>query len=178
MPRPTTKETLIAAAGAQFDKLWALIDGMTDDERTAQLAFGDAPQKEAHWARDKNLRDVLTHLYEWHQLLLAWVQANEKGEAKPFLPAPYTWKTYGEMNVGFWEMHQATSYDDAKAMLMKSHEEVLALIGRFSTEELFEKQHFAWTGTTSLGSYCASATSSHYDWAIKKVKLQIKGLRG
>jgi hypothetical protein len=31
---------------------------------------------------------------------------------------------------------------------------VLAQIEGFSDEELFEKQHFHWSGTTSIGSYC------------------------
>ena len=44
----------------------------------------------------------------------------------------------------------------------------MTLIGKFTNEELFTKAHFPWTGTTSLDSYCVSATSSHYEWAIKK----------
>ncbi|MDU2984364.1 MAG: ClbS/DfsB family four-helix bundle protein, partial [Actinomyces sp.] len=50
------------------------------------------------------------------------------------------------------------------------HTAVVALIGKFTNEELFTKAHFSWTGTTSLGSYCVSATSSHYEWAIKKLR--------
>ena len=49
----------------------------------------------------------------------------------------------------------------------------MELIEVFSDEELFTKRFFSWTGTTTLGSYCVSATSSHYDWAIKKLK-QVK----
>jgi hypothetical protein len=81
------------------------------------------------------------------------------------------------MNVGFWEKHQSTSYEQSRDMLKDSHDEVIALIERFSDGELFRKAHFLWTGTTSLGSYCVSATSSHYDWAIKKIKIQIKALK-
>ena len=43
-------------------------------------------KKEAHWKRDKNLRDILIHLYEWHQLILNWVNSNQNGEEKPFIP--------------------------------------------------------------------------------------------
>ena len=175
MPRPKTKAELISAASAQMEKLWALIDAMSERERDTVFCFDDsAKQKEAHWQRDKNLRDVLVHLYEWHQLLISWITANQKGEAKPFLPEPYNWKTYGDMNVKFWEKHQATTYAGAENMLRGSHETVLALIAQFSDEELFVSKHFSWTGTTSLGSYCVSATSSHYDWAIKKIKTHIK----
>ncbi|MBM7037135.1 ClbS/DfsB family four-helix bundle protein [Vibrio sp. 188UL20-2] len=35
--------------------------------------FADASIKEQHWSRDRNLRDVLLHLYEWHQLSIKWV---------------------------------------------------------------------------------------------------------
>ena len=175
MARPTTKAALITAANEQFENMWKLIDSMTNDEQNSVFNFGDSFNKtEAHWDRDKNLRDVLVHLYEWHQLLLIWVSANQNGEAKPFLPESYSWKTYGIMNVEFWNKHQTTSYANSRKMLTDSHKQVLDLIGQFSDEELFEKKYFAWTGTTSLGSYCVSATSSHYDWAIKKIKLHMK----
>ena len=31
------------------------------------------------------------------------VHSNQKGHERPFLPEPYNWKTYGEMNVAFLE---------------------------------------------------------------------------
>ncbi|GHT07611.1 hypothetical protein FACS189432_01580 [Bacteroidia bacterium] len=165
MARPVTKTDLIIAANGQFDKLWKLIDFMTESEQTGTFGFED---------RDKNLRDVLIHLYEWHQLLLNWANANRKGEQKPFLPEPYNWKTYPQMNVEFWEKHQKTSLIDSKKRLKESHSNVMNLIETFSNEELFTKKYFPWTGTTNLGSYCVSATSSHYDWAMKKIKMHIK----
>jgi len=174
MGRASTKQELIEAANLQFRKMWELIDAMTDEERCAVFDFSEAPGKEAHWERDKNLRDVLIHLYEWHQLLLNWVESNMNGTAKQFLPEPYNWKTYGQLNVEFWEKHQATSYDEAKQMLLDSHEKVMAMIEAFSNDELFEKKHYPWTGTTNIGSYCISAAPSHYDWAIKKIKLHKK----
>lgn len=161
MPRPSTKSGLLAAAGDQFSKLWKLIDSLTEEEQTAVFLFED---------RDKNLRDVLIHLYEWHQLLLNWIQNNQNGVPAPFLPAPYNWKTYPEMNVGFWEKHQTTPYEDSKKMVKESHGRVMQVLEGFTDEELFEKKHFSWTGATSVGSYCISATSSHYDWAIKKIR--------
>lgn len=171
MSRATTKTDLVKAASEQFDKLCKLIDSMSDELQNASFGSEMATAgKEAHWSRDKNLRDVLVHLYEWHQLLLNWVNANCKGEAKPFLPEPYNWKTYPAMNVEFWEKHQNTQLIDAKKMLKDSHKNVMELIETFSNEELFAKNTFVWTGTSTLGAYCVSATSSHYDWALKKIK--------
>ncbi len=179
MGRAQSKKELLESAQIRFEKLWRLIDGMTPRQLETAFDFsGDVKKKEAHWRRDKNLRDVLIHLYEWHQLLLNWVHANASGESQPFLPAPYNWKTYGDMNVAFWEKHQKTSLDDAKKLLKASHDEVVALIEGFDDETLFTKGALSWTGTTTLGSYCVSATASHYDWAMKKLRAHIKRLVG
>jgi len=178
MPRPTTKEGMLQAANEQYNKLWLLINSMTEEEQEAAFNFDSKLfEKEAHWKRDKNIKDVLTHLSEWHELLLSWVNANQNGIAKPFLPEQYSWKTYGDMNVEFWKKHQNTTYKRAKTLFKGSHERVMELIATFSDDELFVKKYFTWTGTTNLGGYCVSATSSHYDWAIKKMKLHIKSVR-
>nr|WP_298679175.1 ClbS/DfsB family four-helix bundle protein [uncultured Treponema sp.] len=168
MPRPTSKSDLIQAANDQFAKLWTLIGEMSDEEKSADIVPNE---------RDKNVRDVLAHLYEWHCLLLNWIRSNTNGNPAPFLPAPYNWKTYPQMNVVFWEKHQNTSYTDAETMLKKTHKEVMAIIETFSNEDLFSKGAFDWTGTTTLGSYCVSATSSHYDWAMKDIKKALKKYR-
>ena len=59
-----------------------------------------------------------------------------------------------------------TELEAIRENLADSHTAVVALIGKFTNEELFIKAYFPWTGTTSLGSYFVSATSSHYEWAI------------
>ena len=175
MARATTKADLVTSANGQFEKMWKLIDTMSDERQNATFGKEMATAgKEAHWSRDKNLRDILVHLYEWHLLLLNWIKVNSSGEHKPFLPEPYNWKTYPTMNVEFWKKHQSTPLTEAKAKLKESHKDVMALIETFSNEELFAKGVFDWTGTSTLGAYCVSATASHYDWAIKKIKVHIR----
>ena len=179
MPRPKSKEDLLIAAKENYDKLIKMIDDITEKQLNTPFDFSDQPnKKEAHWSRDKNVRDVLIHLYEWHQLMLKFPKNNKDTttakSAIAFLPSEYSWKTYGAMNVMFWNRHQSTSLEDAKKMLAESHEKVLSLAETFTNEELFTKKHFAWTGTTDLGSYFVSSTASHYDWAIKKLKAHKK----
>ncbi|MEM6841201.1 MAG: ClbS/DfsB family four-helix bundle protein [Bacteroidota bacterium] len=97
---------------------------------------------------NRNIRDVLAHLHHWHLMILDWYKVGIQGE-KPDIPAKgYTWKTVPELNRKIWEKYK------------KEH----------SNEELFEKKRYKWTGSTSLGSYLISATSSHYDWAYKLIK--------
>ena len=105
MPRPHTNNDLIEAADLNYDKFLKLINSMTEIELSKEFDFSsDAKKKEAHWERDKNLRDILIHLHEWHNLMLDWV------------------------------------------------------------------------GGSTIGSYFVSVTSSHYDWAMKKLKAHRKML--
>ena len=80
MARPQTKNDLIEAAYLNCEKLLKLIETMTDVELGTEFDFSsDDKKKEAHWGRDKNLRDVLIHLSEWHNLMLNWVKNNKAG---------------------------------------------------------------------------------------------------
>lgn len=178
MGRPTTKSDLTKAAAENYEKLNALIATLTQEELSTPFNFsGDEKKKEAHWERDKNLRDILIHLYEWHQLLLNWVHANQKGDRQPFIPRPYNWKTYGKLNVEFWKKHQDTTLEEAKELLQKSHKEIMDLAQSFSNEELFSKGTYDWVGGSALGSYFVSVTASHYDWAMKKIKAHQKNCK-
>ena len=181
MPRAHTKDDLIVAANDQYQKLTDLISSLTEKELSTEFDFSDDPKKtERHWSRDKNLRDIYIHLYEWHQLLLNWIAANDNtpvnsGEksGQPFIPEPYSWKTYGDMNVALWEKHQKTSLTDARKLFETSHQAVLKLLDNYSNEQLFSRGVYPWVNT-ELGSYFVSVRPSHYDWAIKKLKAHRK----
>ena len=168
MPRPTTKADLIQAANDQFAKLWTLIGEMSDEEKSADIVPNE---------RDKNVRDVLVHLYEWHCLLLNWIRSNTNGKPAPFLPASYNWKTYPQMNVQIWRKHQDTPLCEAKTLLAQTHEKAMALTANFSDEELFARGYFNFTGNLNLAAYVTGSTSSHYDWAIKKIRKHKRGLK-
>ncbi len=148
---------------------------MSQKELSQPFDFSkDEKKTEAHWNRDKNLRDIFIHLYEWHKLLLNWIDSNIKGNEKPFLPAQYNWKTYSKMNIEFLKKHQNTSLNNSRKLFKKSHKDIINLAKNFTDEELFSKGIYKWVGASTLGFYFVSATSSHYDWAIKKLKAHIR----
>lgn len=179
MPRPQTKADLIEAANTNYDKLLKLIDSMTEQELNTPYDFsGDEKKKEAHWKRDKNLRDVIMHLYEWHKLMLNWLRDNKAGIRKPFLMEGYNWKTYGDMNRVFWENCQTVSLDEAMELFQDSHKKIMEQIEAMTEQELFAKAAFDWTGGNATGSYFTSVTCSHYDWAMKKIKAHRKLVNG
>lgn len=177
MARPTTKNDLIAASNNQYTALLSLLAAIPEKERLRPFSFDITKEKQAHWRRDKTIRDVLIHVYEWHQLVLNWVNRNLAGTAQPFFPTGYNWRNYGELNQVFFEQHQKTSLAEACELLQTTHDQVMRLIETFTDEELFSKQVYPWVGGTTLGSYFVSCTASHYDWAIKKIKKHQKTLQ-
>lgn len=170
MPRPKTKAELQDASVVSFDKLIVMISAMPKDITFDLTGVG----KEAHWARDKNIRDILIHLYEWHQLLLEWIQHNMNDNPHPFIPEPYTWKTYGDMNAEFCKKHQSTSYEKALQLVQESHAQVYLKLEEFSDQQLWTRGHFDWVGSSTLGQYFVSTTVAHYEWAMKKLKAVAK----
>lgn len=175
MARPKNKEELIKAATENYDKLINLIEQRAEAEKSIEYDFAsDEKKKEAHWRRDKNLRDVLMHLVEWHNLLLEWIKNRENGSNKPFLMEGYNWKTYGDMNIVFYNRAQNVTEEEALEKFKESHAKIMKAIDTFSQEELFTNTYYPWVGGSCIGSYFISATSSHYDWAMKKIKAHRK----
>lgn len=166
MPRPRSKHELLRASATSRAQLLDLIGSFPPHVRDGDFAFED---------RDRNVRDVMVHLHEWHRLLLDWEQANTHGDAQPFLPDGYTWSSYAPMNVAFRDKHESTSLDQAFDLYRESYDRVIAMIESHSDEELFSKKHYSWTGTTSLGAYCISNTCSHDEWALKKLRRHGRG---
>ena len=168
MARPATKDELLALSNKNYLKLTELVNSLSEEEQKMKFPFED---------RDKNIRDVLGHLHEWHLMMIKWYTAGMKGE-KPVIPAEgFTWKTLPDLNAVIWEKYQNVNLEDVKKKLNDSHNEIEALIKSHTNDELFTKKLYPWTKTTSLGSYFISSTSSHYDWAYKKIQKFTKNLK-
>lgn len=163
MARPTTKEKLLHLSQANYKKLNDLIESISD------------PNKEfPEGTMNRNIRDVLAHLHHWHLMMLNWYEVGMKGE-KPEMPAKgYSWKDTPELNKEIWKKYQKVDFNETKSLFNDSYQDIQKIIEKHTNEELFEKKKYKWTGTTSLGSYLISATSSHYDWAIKLIKKTLK----
>lgn len=161
MGRPKTKIALLELSFKNFVKLKDLVDSFTPEERTKEFPVG---------TMNRNIRDVLAHLHHWDLLMLEWYAIGMKGQ-KPDMPAKgYTWKTISDLNHNIQKQYQSIDLHLVRSDLNSSFKRLQELIKRHTDEELFEKKHYPWTGSTSLGAYFISATSSHYDWAYKLIR--------
>ena len=170
MSRPANKKELLEQAELNFNKLLEIIDGLPENIRNGTY------KKDELNNRDKTIADVICHLHEWHLMMENWYKVGMSGK-KPAIPAEgYTFQTLPKLNRKIWEKYKGTELKKSISMFKKSHKDVMALIEKHNDDELFTKKKYAWTGTTSLGSYFISATSSHYDWGLKTIK-PLKKLR-
>ncbi len=158
MPKPKSKEELLRLSEKNYQYLVDYVQGLSEDQREIEFIPG---------TMNRNIRDVLYHLHQWHVMFLGWYKVGMAGE-KPEMPAKgYKWNMLPELNRMIWQNCQNTSLVKCLELLKQSHDEVAKIISVHSDKELFEKKRYAWTGSTSLGAYLISTTSSHYDWAIK-----------
>ena len=159
MGRPTTKDELLLVAANEFEKLWTAVDKVSDADRMRPGACED-------WS----VKDLLAHLDAWHNLFLGWEAVGATG-GKPKIPAAgYTFAETPALNDAIFQRCQHHAWADVEIRLRRSHDKVVDVIGSYDPDDLFTKKRFGWTGSTSVGSYAISASSSHYAWASKLIR--------
>jgi hypothetical protein len=165
LSRPKNKTELLSLSQKNYDDLNAIVNSLSEEDLNKEFPEG---------TMNRNIRDVLGHLHQWHLMMLDWYNTGMQ-DKKPDMPAKgYTWKDTPALNKKIWEDNRHISLSEMRWMLEKSHQDIQNIIVKHTDFELFEKKKYKWTGSTSLGAYLVSATSSHYDWAIKLIKKGVK----
>jgi len=164
MPKPKNKSELLQACMTNYKQLIELIDSYPNEVQQSNFKGKTL---------NKNIRDVLAHLNEWHLLFFNWYKIGMKGQ-KPAMPAEgYKWKDMLELNQQIWKDTQDVKLEDIKKEFKKTYKQAIRIIKKHNDEELFTKKKYAWTGSTSLAAYVIANTSSHYAWGYKLIKKSI-----
>lgn len=125
---------------------------------------------------DWSVKDILAHLWAWHELFLTWYRDGMAGR-KPAIPAPgFSFKDTPALNEKIFQENLGLDYAEVTSRLALSHKQVMDLATKHTDAELFTRQHYPWTGTTTLGAYFIGSLSSHYEWAGGLVKKYKRGL--
>ena len=161
MARPKSKSELVGQAKATYEELIQFVESLPPNEQRKNFPKGTL---------NRNIKDVLAHLHAWHLMFLDWYTVGMTGQ-KPDMPAKgFTWKTLPDLNREIQNRYAQVSLDNAKTLFRQSFKTIIKIIEMHTDEELFTKKKYHWTGSTSLGSYLISATSSHYDWGFRLIK--------
>lgn len=163
MPRANTQTQLLEYGEAEFARLNQLVDRFSPEEQASLEVF-----------ENRSIKDLLAHLDDWLQLVFNWEDAVKAGE-KPQIPAPgYTWKDTPAFNEMLYQKSKNRSLMEVRQSLKAHHQEAMRRVGQYIPEEIESKALFKWTGSSSVASYYASCTSSHYVWAAGLLKKLFK----
>ncbi len=163
MPRPASKDQLLAESDKEYTALQKSLDNLTVNQMTDLSVVGD-------WT----VKDVLAHLMAWGEMCLDWYQIGKGGE-NPQTPAEgYTWREIPRLNQFIYEKYRDTPLDDVQQQFKASHQAMMNAIQSMTDEELFTTKYYQWTKSTTLGSYLTSATCSHYKWARTEIRKGVK----
>jgi len=163
MGRPTSKPELLRAAEQEFDRLWDTVDAVPPSDREAPGVCGS-------WS----VKDSLAHLDAWDRMWLRWEQSGARGEPTPMPAEGFTWTRTPAFNERIHADTAGEQWDLVCDRLRDSHSRIMTVLSGYSDEDLFAKKRYRWTGSTSVGSYAVSATSSHYAWASGLIRRSLR----
>jgi hypothetical protein len=122
------------------------------------------------WGDEWNVRDLVAHLFEWHQLFLGWFETGQQGMV-PAIPARgFAYRELPRLNRDIQQRYGNHDPVDMRRQLDASHQQVFALADRLTQAQLLRPGHFAWTRKNALVTYLGANTSSHYRFAIKVLR--------
>ncbi len=163
MPRAVNKKELLADVEKEYDALEQFLAALSEQQMTCPGALGE-------WSA----KDVLAHLYEWQQMFFGWYAAGLRGENPPTPTAGYKWSQLPALNQMIYEKHRQLALEDVLEKFRASYRRTLQLVQDLEEDELFIPGRYAWMRNNALAQYIAANTASHYRWARKEMRKNIK----
>lgn len=159
MRRAKTKGELLESIYSTREQLEKKFSTLTPEQMVWPGSMGD-------WS----VKDILAHLVDWEQRFISWYKAGLNGEI-PETPAPgMTWRDLPKLNREGYERHKDETLEYVLEQFEKSYREIIVLIEEMTEQQIFEVKYYDWTGNSSLLSWIAANTSSHYNWARRNIR--------
>ncbi len=163
MPKPTNKDQILEAARTERITLEELLNTLTKEQITQPNVIGE-------WA----VKDVLSHLMEWEQMVMSWYAEGVKGKI-PFVPSKeFNWGQLPQLNHAIYLKYRDKSHTDVQKEFKASYKKIVKTIEGISEKDLFTHKIYKWTNNNLLAAYFVSCTSSHYHWARTVIRKAMK----
>ena len=153
-----------------------LLDSIRATRQALDRKFSKLTPKEMVWPGsmdDWSVKDILAHLVDWEQRFIEWYNDGLRGEI-PETPAPgFTWRELPKLSQEGYERHKHETLESVLDQYEKSYQEIYELVEGMQEQEIFEAEYYEWTGNSSLLSWIAANTSSHYNWARRNIRTTV-----
>lgn len=165
MAVPTSKEELLAAISLTFDRLYA-------DLARVPVARAREASLEGHAAGTMmSPADLVAYLIGWNELVLKWLDRDDRGEQVDFPETGFKWNELGQLARKFYDDHQSLDWNDLLARLSEAKARLVEAIAARSDNELYGQP---WYGKWTKGRMIQFNTSSPYANARGRIRKWLK----
>ncbi|MDX9808183.1 MAG: ClbS/DfsB family four-helix bundle protein [Acholeplasma sp.] len=158
MKHEFTVTSILEDARKKHDALMVLV------EQNASVPF-------LYMDRDENIRDVLYHLYGWHQILTDLMTKNPKPPIE--LRPGYTWKNLTELNYKIKKEAESYTLHEVKHLFNQSHNHWMSKIAQLFDHTLNAVGLYPFTAPSNLGEFIHECMGGHYEWAIQTIEFHL-----
>lgn len=153
MPVPQTKAELLAAIDVQFARLMRELERVPDERYREPSLEGHAK------GTMMSVGDLVAYLIGWGELVIKWIDRDQRGELVDFPETGYQWNELGRLAQKFYADFHALPPGELVARLRRSKETLEVLIRDRDERTLYGRP---WYGKFTLGRMIQFNTSSPY----------------
>lgn len=165
MAVPGSRQELLAAVSTTFNRLW-------DDLARVQKARAREASMQGHMAGSMmSPADLVAYLIGWNELVLKWLDRDDRGEAVDFPETGFKWNELGPLAQKFYADHDALDWPERLERLRTVKEQLVSTISNRSDDELYGK---GWYGKWTKGRMIQFNTASPYANARARIRKWLK----
>jgi hypothetical protein len=165
MAVPASKAELLAAITTTFNTL------MSDLAKVAPDRAPEATLKGHVDGTTMSPADLVAYLIGWNELVLKWLDRDDRGEPVEFPEIGFKWNQLGLLAQKFYADHNALEWHELIARLVEAKTRLAATITARSDDELYGS---AWYGKWPKGRMIQFNTSSPYANARTRIRAWLK----
>jgi len=169
MSIPTSKTELLGAISKRFAKLDAALDSVPSEIADEKSMKGQAK------GTMMSANDLVSYLIGWNELVLKWLDKDDRGQVVEFPETGYKWNELGALAQNFYADHSDYGFNENRKKLTSAKENLVAEISKRTNEELYGSPwHEKWT----KGRMIQFNSSSPYENARGRLRKWLKSRVG
>lgn len=165
MAVPISKPELLAAISTTFDKLIADLAQVPHARSRETSLTGHASGTLMSPA------DLVAYLIGWNELVLTWLERDDRGEAVAFPAAGYQWNQLGLLAQKFYADYEYLDWAELLARLTAAKTRLMQTVSARSNDELYARP---WYGKWTKGRMIQFNTASPYANARARIRKWLK----
>ncbi|MBN9672904.1 ClbS/DfsB family four-helix bundle protein [Labrenzia aggregata] len=165
MAVPASQADLLDAISFSFEKL------MTDLRLVPEERAREASLKGHATGTAMSPADLVAYLLGWNELVLKWLEKDDRGEAVDFPETGFKWNQLGLLAQKFCGDYASLDWPELLARLTAARDRLIATVSALSDDELYSQP---WYGKWTKGRMIQFNTSSPYGNARRRIRNWLK----